>query len=45
MATVLVEKTKKQEVIPIPHEIGKLDQHFYPFFNPHMYHHKPLLQW
>ncbi|XP_060171141.1 uncharacterized protein LOC132602170 [Lycium barbarum] len=41
MAAVLVEKAKKQAVAPVPNEIAKLAQRFYPLFNPALYPHKP----
>lgn len=41
LAAVLVEKAKKQEVAPVPNEIAKLAQRFYPLFNPALYPHKP----
>lgn len=44
MAAVLVEKAKKQAVAPVPNEIAKLAQRFYPLFNPALYPHKPPLQ-
>ncbi|XP_070033545.1 uncharacterized protein [Nicotiana tomentosiformis] len=41
MAAVLVEKAKKQAATPVPKEIAKLAQRFYPLFNPALYPHKP----
>ncbi|KAL3521998.1 hypothetical protein ACH5RR_014832 [Cinchona calisaya] len=41
MASALVERAKKQSVAPVPKEIAKLAQRFYPLFNPALYPHKP----
>ncbi|XP_019253391.1 PREDICTED: uncharacterized protein LOC109232166 [Nicotiana attenuata] len=41
MAAVLVEKAKKQAAAPVPKEIAKLAQRFFPLFNPALYPHKP----
>lgn len=41
LAAALVEKAKKQAVAPVPNEIAKLAQRFYPLFNPALYPHKP----
>lgn len=41
MASALVERAKKQSVAPVPKEVAKLAQRFYPLFNPALYPHKP----
>ncbi|XP_057804098.1 uncharacterized protein LOC131019550 isoform X1 [Salvia miltiorrhiza] len=41
MATTLLEKAKNQPVAPVPKEIAKLAQRFWPLFNPALYPHKP----
>lgn len=41
MAATLLEKAKTQPVAPVPKEIAKLAQRFWPLFNPALYPHKP----
>lgn len=41
MAATLLEKAKNQPVAPVPKEIAKLAQRFWPLFNPALYPHKP----
>ncbi|KAH6815871.1 hypothetical protein C2S51_020691 [Perilla frutescens var. frutescens] len=41
MAAALLERAKNQPVFPVPKEIAKLAQRFWPLFNPAFYPHKP----
>lgn len=41
LAGTLVERTKKQSVAPVPKNIAKLAQVFFPLFNPALFPHKP----
>ncbi|XP_010268082.1 PREDICTED: uncharacterized protein LOC104605144 isoform X2 [Nelumbo nucifera] len=41
LAASLVESTKKQSVAPVPKEIAKLAQRFFPLFNSALFPHKP----
>ena len=41
LAAAIVERTKKQSVAPVPKEIAKLAQRFFPLFNPALFPHKP----
>jgi hypothetical protein len=41
LAASIVESTKKQSVAPVPKDISKLAQRFFPLFNPVLFPHKP----
>ncbi|KQJ88273.1 uncharacterized protein LOC100833724 [Brachypodium distachyon] len=41
LAATLVENTKKESVAPVPFDIARLAQRFYPLFNFSLFPHKP----